>query len=60
MRLLRAIGVLLVFVPLIYVVWTRVSHAPIRIRNVHVFDPATVGPQMPEVVHDLPTGARSW
>ena len=26
--------------------------------DVNVFDPATVGPEMPVVVHDLPTGAR--
>ena len=26
--------------------------------DVNVIDPATVGPQMPEVVHDLPTGKR--
>ena len=28
--------------------------------DVNVIDPATVGPQMPEVVHDLPTGARRF
>jgi N-acyl-D-aspartate/D-glutamate deacylase len=28
--------------------------------DVNVFDPATVGPEMPEVVHDLPTGARRF
>ena len=26
--------------------------------DVNIIDPATVGPRMPEVVHDLPTGAR--
>ena len=26
--------------------------------DLNVIDPATVGPQMPKVVHDLPTGAR--
>ena len=26
--------------------------------DVNIIDPAKVGPQMPEVVHDLPTGAR--
>ncbi len=28
--------------------------------DINVFDPATVGPEMPEVVHDLPTGARRF
>lgn len=28
--------------------------------DINVIDPATVGPQMPEVVHDLPTGARRY
>ncbi len=28
--------------------------------DVNIFDPATVGPEMPEVVHDLPTGARRF
>ncbi len=26
--------------------------------DINVFDPATVGPEMPHIVHDLPTGAR--
>ena len=28
--------------------------------DVNIIDPATVGPRMPEVVHDLPTGARRF
>lgn len=28
------------------------------IADINIFDPATFGPEMPEVVHDLPTGAR--
>ena len=28
--------------------------------DINVFDAATVGPRMPEVVHDLPTGARRF
>ena len=31
-----------------------------NIADINVIDPATVGPQMPEVVHDLPTGARRF
>ena len=31
-----------------------------NVADVNVIDPATVGPQMPEVVHDLPTGARRF
>ena len=28
--------------------------------DLNIFDPATIGPEMPEVVHDLPTGARRF
>jgi len=28
------------------------------IADINIFDPATIAPLMPEVVHDLPTGAR--
>ena len=28
------------------------------VADINVFDPETFGPEMPEVVHDLPTGAR--
>lgn len=28
------------------------------VADINVFDPQTFGPQMPEIVHDLPTGAR--
>ena len=31
-----------------------------NVADINVIDPATVGPQMPEVVHDLPTGARRF
>jgi phosphatidylglycerol lysyltransferase len=39
--LLRATGVLLVCVPLIYVVWTRLSREPIRIRSWTLATPST-------------------
>lgn len=29
-----------------------------NVADINIFDPQTFGPQMPEVVHDLPTGAR--
>jgi N-acyl-D-aspartate/D-glutamate deacylase len=28
------------------------------IADINVFDPQTFGPKLPEVAHDLPTGAR--
>jgi len=28
------------------------------VADINIFDPLTFGPEMPEVVHDLPTGAR--
>ena len=31
-----------------------------NVADVNIIDPAKVGPQMPEVVHDLPTGARRF
>jgi N-acyl-D-amino-acid deacylase len=31
---------------------------PGNMADINVFDPATFGPEMPEVVHDLPMGAR--
>lgn len=29
-----------------------------NVADINIFDPATFGPAMPQVVHDLPTGAR--
>lgn len=31
-----------------------------NVADINVIDPATVGPRMPQVVHDLPTGARRF
>lgn len=41
--------------------WNFVDRGVIRegaIADINIFDPATFGPLVPEVVHDLPTGAR--
>ncbi len=41
--------------------WGFADRGVLRVGNVadiNVFDPQSFGPQMPEVVHDLPTGAR--
>jgi N-acyl-D-aspartate/D-glutamate deacylase len=41
--------------------WNFADRGVIRegaIADINIFDPATFGPRVPEVVHDLPTGAR--
>ena len=41
--------------------WNFTDRGVIRegaVADINIFDPATFGPRVPEVVHDLPTGAR--
>lgn len=43
--------------------WGFAGRGELKLGNmadINVIDPATVGPQMPQVVHDLPTGARRF